>query len=155
MVETGNRFQDGLVACEYCDLLHRVVTLPPGGKARCSRCGGVFYRNLPNALEHSLAFTLAGLFLYFVANVFPFLRVSLEGQLQTNTIGTGVASILDLLDAQSELLTAELTLTNARYRFLEDLVAAEREISLYAFVEAPADVEALLNELVRVLGLPP
>ncbi len=75
------------------------------------------------------------------ANVFPFLRVSLEGQLQTNTIATGVASILDLLDAQSELLTAELTLTNARYRFLEDLVAAEREISLYAFVEAPADVE--------------
>ena len=67
----------------------------------------------------------------------------------------GVASILDLLDAQSELLTAELALTNARYGFLEDLVAAEREISFYAFLEAPSDVEALLNQLVRVLGLAP
>ncbi len=67
----------------------------------------------------------------------------------------GIASILDLLDAQSELLTAELDLTNARYHFLEDLVAAEREISFYAFLQAPADVEALLNELVRVLGLGP
>ena len=67
----------------------------------------------------------------------------------------GVASILDLLDAQSELLRAELALTNARYSFLEDLVAAEREISFYAFLQAPADVEALLNELVRVLGLAP
>lgn len=67
----------------------------------------------------------------------------------------GVASILDLLDAQSELLRAELGLTNARYSFLEDLVAAEREISFYAFLQAPADVETLLNELVRVLGLAP
>ncbi len=67
----------------------------------------------------------------------------------------GIASILDLLDAQSELLTAELGLTNARYRFLEDLVAAERELSFYAFLEAPADVDELLNELVRVLGVAP
>ena len=67
----------------------------------------------------------------------------------------GVASILDLLDAQAQLLTAELTLANATYGFLEGLVAAEREISFYAFLEAPADVEALLNELTRELGLQP
>ena len=92
-MEIPETVQDGLVACEYCDLLQRIVTLPPGGKARCSRCGGVFYRNLPHALEHSLAFTLAGLFLYIVANVFPFLRVSLEGQVQTNTIAAGVVDL--------------------------------------------------------------
>ncbi len=67
----------------------------------------------------------------------------------------GIASILDLLDAQSELLNGELGLTNARYRFLEDLVAAQREISFYAFLEDPAVVEALLNELVRGLGRSP
>jgi outer membrane protein TolC len=67
----------------------------------------------------------------------------------------GVASILDLLDAQSQLLTAELGLANATYGFLEDLIAAEREISLYPFLEAPAEVGALLDQLERELGLKP
>ena len=67
----------------------------------------------------------------------------------------GVASILDLLDAQSQLLTAELGLTDATYGFLEDLVAAERELSFYAFLEAPTEVDALLNRLEQELGLRP
>ncbi len=108
-METGESVPDGLVSCEYCDLLQRVVTLPPGGKARCSRCGGVFYQNLPNALEHALAFTLAGLFLYVVANVFPFLRVSLEGQVQTNTIAAGV---VDLWNAGFPALAGLILLTS-------------------------------------------
>lgn len=67
----------------------------------------------------------------------------------------GVASILDLLDAQEQLLTAELTLANAVTGFLVDLVAAEREISFYGFLEAPAEVEAMLNELAREVGVQP
>jgi len=67
----------------------------------------------------------------------------------------GVASILDLLDAQAQLLSANLALTNATYGFLEDLVAAERQIAFYAFLEAPSDVEALLNQLEQELGLQP
>jgi len=67
----------------------------------------------------------------------------------------GVASILDLLDAQSQLLTAELGLANATYGFLGDLVAAERELSFYAFLEPPAEVDALVNQLEQELGLQP
>jgi outer membrane protein TolC len=67
----------------------------------------------------------------------------------------GVASILSLLDAQSQALSAELALTNTLYGFLEDLVAAEREISFYAFLEAPADVEAVLNDLEQELSFQP
>jgi outer membrane protein len=67
----------------------------------------------------------------------------------------GVDSILDLLDAQSQLLDANLALTNATYGFLEDLVTAERQIAFYAFLEAPADVEALLNQVEQELGLQP
>jgi len=59
----------------------------------------------------------------------------------------GVASILDLLDAQAQLLTAELGLINASYGFLEDLIVAERGISFYAFLEPPDDVTNLLDEL--------
>jgi outer membrane protein TolC len=67
----------------------------------------------------------------------------------------GVASILDLLDAQSQLLTAELGLADATYGFLGDLIAAERELSYYAFLEPPAEVDALLNQLEQELGRQP
>jgi outer membrane protein len=67
----------------------------------------------------------------------------------------GVASILDLLDAQSQQLAAELALANTLYGFLGDLVAAEREISVYAFLEAPADVDAILNDLEQELRAQP
>ena len=67
----------------------------------------------------------------------------------------GVASILDLLDAQAQLLDGELAYANALFRFLESLVAAERQISLYPFLEAPAEVDALLNRLEQQLGIQP
>jgi len=66
----------------------------------------------------------------------------------------GVASILDLLDAQSQLLDAELAAVNALYDFHEDLVSAEREIALYPFLEPPAEVEALLDGIERELRQP-
>jgi outer membrane protein TolC len=67
----------------------------------------------------------------------------------------GVDSILDLLDAQSQLLTAELAFANAGYDFLEDLIVSERAISFYAFLEAPGEVAALIDELERELAPQP
>ncbi len=67
----------------------------------------------------------------------------------------GVASILDLLDAQAQLLTADLSVANAIIGFLEDLVAAERALSFYAFLEPAADVDALLTQLESELALQP
>jgi len=67
----------------------------------------------------------------------------------------GVASLLDMLDAQSQLLDAELDLSNAIYGFLEDLIAAERALSFYPFLEPTAEVDALLDQLAQTLGLQP
>lgn len=64
----------------------------------------------------------------------------------------GVDSILDLLDAQQQLLVGELAVVNATYDFLEDLIAAEREISFYAYLEPHAEVESLLDDLERELA---
>jgi outer membrane protein TolC len=64
----------------------------------------------------------------------------------------GVSSILDLLDAQAELLGGELAYVNARYGFLESLVAAERQISLYPFLEPPASLRLVLRDWI-VRGL--
>jgi len=67
----------------------------------------------------------------------------------------GVAAIIDLLDAQQQLLDAEVGEVDAVYGFLEDLVAAERAISFYAFLEPPGDVDALLAQLESELGTRP
>ena len=63
----------------------------------------------------------------------------------------GVASILDLLDAQAQLLNADLGVTTALYDFLEDLIAAERQLAFYPFLEPEADVEELLGRLEQTL----
>lgn len=80
----------GLVACESCDLLHQERPLENRQDARCVRCGGLLYRGRPRSLEHTLALSLAALVLLIVANVYPFLTFTLEGQTQVNRIITGV-----------------------------------------------------------------
>jgi outer membrane protein TolC len=67
----------------------------------------------------------------------------------------GVAAIIDLLDAQQQLLDTEVGEVDAVYGFLEDLVAAERAIPCYAFREAPDDANALITRLEDDLGIQP
>jgi outer membrane protein TolC len=63
----------------------------------------------------------------------------------------GVASILDLLDAQAQLLNAELAVVDALYEFLEDLIDAEQQISFYPFLEPESEVAELLSRLEQAL----
>jgi hypothetical protein len=44
---------------------------------------------------------------------------------------------------------------NVLYGFFEDLVAAERQLALFPFLEPPGDVESLLDGVRRELGLRP
>ena len=79
-----------LVACHECDLIHRVRALPTGGKAACIRCGALLYQNKRNSLERSLAFVLAGLILFILANSFPFLALRIGSQIRQTTLITGI-----------------------------------------------------------------
>jgi len=67
----------------------------------------------------------------------------------------GVDSIIDLLDGQNQLLTADLAAANAHYAFLEDLIAAERQIALFPFLETAGDMEPLVDDIARALALRP
>jgi outer membrane protein TolC len=64
---------------------------------------------------------------------------------------SGVATILSLLDAQAQLLSAELALKNARYDFLTALVSVEQQIAFYPFLESKAEVGRFLDDLVAGL----
>jgi paraquat-inducible protein A len=84
---------DSVIACHECDLLHQRRPLPPDGTARCVRCGAALYRRKRNSLDRVLALTVAGLILFIIANVYPFLTFRLEAQVQKTNLITGVVEL--------------------------------------------------------------
>ena len=84
---------ESIIACHECDLLHQRRPLPPDGTARCVRCGAVLYKHKRNSLDRVLALTVAGLILFIIANVYPFLTFRLEAQLQETNLITGVREL--------------------------------------------------------------
>ncbi len=83
-----------LVACHDCDLLQRRRPLRHGERARCTRCGAGLYKEQHDSLDKTLALTLAGVILFVVANVFPFMSFSLEGRVQECRILSGVMALV-------------------------------------------------------------
>lgn len=82
-----------LIACHECDLLQREVELPPGGVARCRRCGATLYRRPKHGVDHTLAWLLAAAALFLIANAFPLVSLDIGGQ-QTSATLHGAARAL-------------------------------------------------------------
>jgi paraquat-inducible protein A len=81
---------DAFIACHDCDLIHRIKPLPVKGAANCIRCGAVLYKHKPNSLDRTLAFAIAGLILFILANSFPFLALRIGSQVRETTLITGI-----------------------------------------------------------------
>jgi paraquat-inducible protein A len=75
-----------LLACDECDLLQREARLPPGGVARCRRCGAQLYRSRPHGLDRALAYILGALVLFVIANTFPVVGLAVRGELVQATL---------------------------------------------------------------------
>ncbi|MEO5342563.1 MAG: paraquat-inducible protein A [Gammaproteobacteria bacterium SHHR-1] len=71
---------DGLIACPYCDLLHRVEPLERHRLARCCQCGAALYQGGPLQLDKLMAWSVTALVLLIIANSFPILRLSAAGR---------------------------------------------------------------------------
>lgn len=82
-----------LVACHDCDLLQRLPLLHTGEFARCTRCHATLYRRKKNPLNRSLALALTALILFIVANSFPFLSLSSQGQIIDSTLISGAIAL--------------------------------------------------------------
>jgi len=78
------------VACSDCDLLLRLPELPPGGKARCVRCGSTLKTLPTDPVNRPLALTLAAAIVFIVANTAPLMGLSAVGRYADTTIGGGV-----------------------------------------------------------------
>ena len=82
-----------LRACHECDLLYRIDVTSTARAAKCGRCGAVLLRRRRESLDRTLAFTLAGLILFAVANSFAFLEFEMQGQITQTTLITGIREL--------------------------------------------------------------
>lgn len=86
---------DLVTECHACGLAQVNPPVPPGGGMRCVRCGSTLHRSRPDSLNRTLALTLAGLILFFVANAFPFLSLEIQSGLLETTLASGVFALYD------------------------------------------------------------
>jgi paraquat-inducible protein A len=92
--ETDESMQTAsLIACQECDLIHRIPLLNEGSLVKCSRCGAILIHRKVRSLERTLALTVSGLILFALANAFPLLELRMEGNLQQTTLFKGVKAL--------------------------------------------------------------
>jgi paraquat-inducible protein A len=78
-----------LIACPHCDLLQRIPEVPAGASVRCLRCDKELWRHRVDAFNRTLAFTLAALALYLIANLVPMLGLHAAGREAFTTVVGG------------------------------------------------------------------
>ena len=79
-----------LVSCHGCHLLCRAPSPNKSRKAHCPRCGASLHQRKPNSIARTWALVLAALIFYIPANVLPITKVIYFGNVQTDTIMSGV-----------------------------------------------------------------
>lgn len=85
------------LACHECDTLQRLPPIPRGGVARCLRCGARLCAHPRGGLDTPLALVLGALVLYLIANNYPLLELTLQGQVQAVSL-SGAALALRQAD---------------------------------------------------------
>jgi paraquat-inducible protein A len=131
-----------LVACHDCDLLCRLGEVPEGGRALCTRCGGLLRRRQRNSVERTLALTIAASVLFAVANVFPFLSFDMKGRVTETTLATGV---FDLWEQGVPEIAALVALTA--------LVAPFTQLALLLYVLLPVHLGHVPWQMRRMFRL--
>ncbi|HQQ71045.1 MAG TPA: paraquat-inducible protein A [Alicycliphilus sp.] len=82
-----------LVACEHCDTTYARTPLAPGEVARCGQCGAVLYRSSPLDIDRWLALTVAAAITFVIANVYPVVKISLQGLRSQATLWESAAAL--------------------------------------------------------------
>lgn len=83
----------GLRRCHDCDLLVEVGPVPVGTSARCGRCGALLAATKKDPARRALSLYLTALFLWIIANAFPFMTLKLEGREQRSVLFSGAISL--------------------------------------------------------------
>ncbi len=94
------------IACEECDAVYRRLALGRDEVAFCRRCGAELERDMSSQRRRVLPLTIAGLFMYIIANAFPIVEMEFRGLVNQVTL---IGSVL-ALDAEGMPSVAILVL---------------------------------------------
>ena len=128
-----------LVACHECDLLQRLPAIPPGGQARCGRCGYVLARHKTDSIERTIALLVAGVFLFVILNAFPFLSFKKEGFIQQSHLATGIVQLFHQGMGEVAVLVA-----------LTTIVAPGLQMAMFLYVLVPLRFDRQAPGMFRV-----
>jgi paraquat-inducible protein A len=79
----------GLLSCHNCSLLSREGSGEYAG-LQCPRCGAVLHKRKPDSIARTWAFVIAAFICYIPANLLPMTVVTSLGNVQEDTIMSGV-----------------------------------------------------------------
>lgn len=82
-----------VLVCPACDLLMENRAVPNRHEAECPRCQTVLISSRHHTFEWTLALAIAGLILFFPANLFPIISLKALGLVQSETIFESVAAM--------------------------------------------------------------
>lgn len=105
-----------IVACHECDLLQTISLRDEPARYYCSRCGMLLRRTVRNGLDKALALSITGILLFTIANLFPFLSLNANGQIQEATLWSGS---LELYRADQPLLAFLVLMTTIVFPLLD------------------------------------
>ncbi|NBF02773.1 paraquat-inducible protein A [Pseudomonas sp. Fl5BN2] len=81
------------IICEHCDSLYESVPLGKGQTAQCSRCGGLLARARHLSVQQLFALSITAGLLFVFANLFPVVKISLEGLSNEATLWQSVEAL--------------------------------------------------------------
>ena len=76
--------------CHECDEISKISTPDRPGRYKCPKCGTKLYTYKPAMVERLYAYNLAALFLFIVANYFPFLSFHVAGSSSHANFATSI-----------------------------------------------------------------
>ena len=83
------------LTCRLCGHAHQAITLAPGDRAYCVRCGTVLASRSRFGPDVATAFTVTGLILALPAMLLPFITASKLGRTRPGLLFTGVEGLWD------------------------------------------------------------
>lgn len=108
------------VACPGCDLLIAAASVQPGHHLLCTRCGTTVVKSGQNSVDRVLAFSSAGLFLYFPAMLLPLMTLSSIGM---SVSGNVLQTAFSFFTGGYPLVAVMVTLTAVMLPFIKLLLA--------------------------------
>ena len=137
----------GVVGCHVCGLVSRAEHVAPG--ALCPRCHAPLHRRKTNSLTRTWALLIAAALLYLPANLLPIMRTVSLGDVDDNTILSGVIELWrnDSWDLAIIVFVASIVVPMMKFVVLGTLLVSSQRKSRWALKQ-----RARLYRLVELVG---